>query len=1177
MAKFQLALLISNGDSYLEDVFTSFNYDLDNSLNVLSKWEDTYDLDKYMSNYNKTIKTNRNFSYSYDENLTLGENSQNKLTFKMLKYIEHDGRYDVNPFAAIISGGSQIKLTDKDNQVYIFTVTSPKYAIKRSNVEITYECVDSFSYKNTRQNSGYTISNDETSEDFIGSKTLDEWATKIHDECKIKYDYIPTNHYIWIEKPKPESSTETGTSQDGTGTSQDGTGTSQDGTGTSQDGTNKLKIGHGETLSATENYTIDRVLREPLDPDYNPALVFSISNSNALNANITLANDNGLVIKVNDQYKAYYFIPQKNPEFSGLYYSPQVDVKSLDISQDAASLTTLLNVTGPTFDDSEVTLIPTITDFFYDLFSRNEWGDISLVDSGSTKKGDIIDKQPSETDPAVPHLSYADGMFEKLITERTLSFYNISKITLGMETVDKKEVIKYIDIPLGKENSDETFSYETIPNFYSNFKVASSSYFEDEKGGNHYFSNSDFKYHLVHKKIGENKNEIDDYELGANFVIDGDKTMENRNDKVYLRIRPIEESSFISINLTSVPFLQITFYRHNTREDFEFAKAADRIPWLENKLINFEYFLRKGILTEEQYQDLLKLIKENLRIANGYLLFYRKQYYDSLRQKTAYLANLDAMIDNYFAHFEDGIISHYQNGEAISNFIGIDKASSLTEAALKEIYYQANPGSTIPMISADVTIGSTMTSYFNAQQNFLKNIYLFRKFWNTKCNIEAAKEDNWTNGQWYVLVKFIKEIKTKDGKTKNYTQYDNLAFASMQAELTNYWDQAYHSSRFCDYFLPEYWNNPFGKEGADNKYLFTTKIVKADINAEITESDIRTQIAKLDNIYIPIVEIYSEISEDPETSEKVEIDQFPVYTFKYDETQTTTDKLLAKRKPIFEDIFYPEARIFKKVSQQNSNEENSSQQDSNQQDLSQEDSSQQKPTQRDHIVINENKKLYKNYYIVTEGGKKWNELVEFWLNDKEFPTWFTTPVGAGNEYDSRFTETNEWTPTKYVFGGIYPIMLYKLLHEVRLDTVEEYDKAQKKHDAVWNRIYNTYGNAILENSYSNSTAVNAEELYIAASNYFKDKAAPEKQYNISVIDIYSLKGYNNQKIQVTDQIRLAGQDFYDEMDELKDLINQPLFVSEISYSLRSDGDIKLTVNTIKYQDKLIRKLVSLIK
>lgn len=35
MAKFQLGLLISNGDNYLEDVFTSFNYDLDKSLDSL--------------------------------------------------------------------------------------------------------------------------------------------------------------------------------------------------------------------------------------------------------------------------------------------------------------------------------------------------------------------------------------------------------------------------------------------------------------------------------------------------------------------------------------------------------------------------------------------------------------------------------------------------------------------------------------------------------------------------------------------------------------------------------------------------------------------------------------------------------------------------------------------------------------------------------------------------------------------------------------------------------------------------------------------------------------------------------------------------------------------------------------------------------------------------------------
>lgn len=152
----------------------------------------------------------------------------------------------------------------------------------------------------------------------------------------------------------------------------------------------------------------------------------------------------------------------------------------------------------------------------------------------------------------------------------------------------------------------------------------------------------------------------------------------------------------------------------------------------------------------------------------------------------------------------------------------------------------------------------------------------------------------------------------------------------MQAELTNYWDQAYHSSRFCDYFIPEYWNNPFGKEGTNNKYLFDTKT------------------AKLNDTYIPLVEIYSEPSIDPETSKEVEKDQFPVYSFKYDETQTTTDELLVKPiKPIFKDLFSDDCKIFKD------------------------------PNQQKHIVINKNQKLYKNYYVIKEGGIKWNDLVSF--------------------------------------------------------------------------------------------------------------------------------------------------------------------------------------------------------
>lgn len=152
----------------------------------------------------------------------------------------------------------------------------------------------------------------------------------------------------------------------------------------------------------------------------------------------------------------------------------------------------------------------------------------------------------------------------------------------------------------------------------------------------------------------------------------------------------------------------------------------------------------------------------------------------------------------------------------------------------------------------------------------------------------------------------------------------------MQAELTNYWDQAYHSSRFCDYFLPEYWNNPFGKEGADNKYLFDT------------------ETAVLDSTYIPLVEIYSEILGD-----EIKKDQFPVYTLKYDETQTVASELLEKA--IFADLFSSDSKIFKETAQQEGD---------------QQEGEQQEVPQQNHIVVNVNQKLYKNYYIAKNGGKK---------------------------------------------------------------------------------------------------------------------------------------------------------------------------------------------------------------
>ena len=73
--------------------------------------------------------------------------------------------------------------------------------IKEHNITYQYTCQDAFSYQYTRQQSGYTIENDSTSENFIGPKTIDWWVIqKIIPECYIQYQYVPLSLGLYAEK-----------------------------------------------------------------------------------------------------------------------------------------------------------------------------------------------------------------------------------------------------------------------------------------------------------------------------------------------------------------------------------------------------------------------------------------------------------------------------------------------------------------------------------------------------------------------------------------------------------------------------------------------------------------------------------------------------------------------------------------------------------------------------------------------------------------------------------------------------------------------------------------------------------------------------------------------------------------------------------------------------------------
>ena len=93
----------------------------------------------------------------------------------------------------------------------------------------------------------------------------------------------------------------------------------------------------------------------------------------------------------------------------------------------------------------------------------------------------------------------------------------------------------------------------------------------------------------------------------------------------------------------------------------------------------------------------------------------------------------------------------------------------------------------------------------------------------------------------------------------------------------------------------------------------------------------------------------------------------------------------------------------------------------------------------------------------------------------------------------------------------------------------------------------------------------------------KDLSQPERNYNISIIDLASLSGYEGQELCIGDSILLDADDYYEEYDDIKTTLSQYLFITDISYTLRKDSNISLTVNSIKYQEKLIQRLVKLIK
>ena len=88
---------------------------------------------------------------------------------------------------------------------------------------------------------------------------------------------------------------------------------------------------------------------------------------------------------------------------------------------------------------------------------------------------------------------------------------------------------------------------------------------------------------------------------------------------------------------------------------------------------------------------------------------------------------------------------------------------------------------------------------------------------------------------------------------------------------------------------------------------------------------------------------------------------------------------------------------------------------------------------------------------------------------------------------------------------------------------------------------------------------------------------PERGYNIAIIDTASLENYDGVEIRIGDGIQVDAKQYYNKYDQLYNSLSQYLFITDLNYTLRDSSNINLTVNSIKYEEGIIKRIAKLIK
>ncbi len=664
MAYFKLSLLTKaydqeNVNKYIKNIISEFYGN--NVVEELKKYEKENNLTAVLNSKFSNVYTK---TYTYNEKLTLHQQGQSELSFSLDKMILDDDTWKDNPFASKIKTGSQLLLEDKYGNMYLFTVKGITYTITENNIVYNFTCQDSFSYQLAKQNDGYTINNDINSKNFIGALSVDYWADKIVEECKIAYKYLHLETPLYL-------------CTDGTAIN-----------------TILKKSNTKQILKVLKN----NYLKTEENEDLYETIPFSCSSTTANGALISLGEQIGLALKTatvllepedNSNFISlityFWFEPAKQDVVNGIQYSPFRNVKTFNLSQAGDSLITMLNINSRTLSSGElVTALPTVSPFFINYFNSTYWKKYS---------------------------QYYQDMYTNALYGPQFGIDSSSNgINYNPSEFEQKGIVI-------EHSGDKLFFRAKITDIEKNlFSLYNIQVYQSQK------THSSIVYI---DNIGDKHSADSDV---ANF-----STTINGN---VLTIT-VETPSFIDLatnDYIEEYEIHVFFKTQYNDEDETFAKIADQLPWLQNKLIDFSYFIRNGLLSKIQEKDIKSRLYNDLRKVNSDIMLNSAAYYSRIHAQTKYLSDMTNNIDmvgaelsNIASNYEQkGSDSHYSSANLIQRWSLLQaNVSGMTDAEKTDI-----SGSYLATGFVDLydTVSDYMRKFLNARQRCLKNLYNFSNY-----------------------------------------------------------------------------------------------------------------------------------------------------------------------------------------------------------------------------------------------------------------------------------------------------------------------------------------------------------------------------------------------------------------------------------------------------------------